>query len=126
MPDQAPEQIQLQSFEHPATGATTGPAFAQIEPEFGGAPHLAVQPARGGAAIRWALAEARKLFADHPELGKFLERYDSEGRQKPAAAPALHVDDQPAAAGPPPAGPNVPPQPSGPGPSPATGPRPGA
>jgi hypothetical protein len=126
MPDQAPEQIQLQSFEHPATG----PAFAQIEPEFGGAPHLAVQPARGGAAMRWALAEARKLFANHPELGKFLQGIGDDGQPKASASPTSTSTGPsttgPELTGPPPAGPNVPPQPSGPGPSPATAPRPGA
>lgn len=113
-PDQAPEQIRLSTFDHPMTGTAHGAAFAQVEPDFDGKPYLAIQPARGGAAFRWLLKEARQVFADHPQLAEYLDRYDAEGQPKasasaaePAAEPGSPAPGQPA---------------SGPGPTPAPAP----
>ena len=72
-------QVKIDSFEH--AGTSHGAVFAQLEDPAGtGSPtHLVVQRQSGDAALRWSLDDARRLFADHPQLGQLLG--EGQGRQ---------------------------------------------
>jgi hypothetical protein len=78
-----PEPIRLDSFEHPETGQRIGAAHAHLEDLEGrgeGPTHLAVQAQRGGAAFRWPLSQAKRLFAEHPEIRRLWS-----GQERPSS-----------------------------------------
>lgn len=75
-----PRQIRTHTHEH-------GRVYAQVE-QFGGRPHLALQPVTGGAAHRFELdrdnPEFEQLLEDYPELRQLVDEHEAA----PATAPA--------------------------------------